>query len=75
MKPFDLKEAKDGAKLITRHGRKVRLICYDRLTGGKVAPMIGLMANPENTFEQLVFYNTNGQNADGVINYDLLIDD
>jgi hypothetical protein len=75
MKPFDLKEAKKGAKLVTRHGRSVRLICFDRITGGKVAPVIGLMKNKDGTYEHLVFYNLQGQNADGITDYDLLIND
>ena len=30
LKPFDLEAAKAGAKVITRDGRPVRIICFDR---------------------------------------------
>lgn len=34
MKPFNLKEAKAGAKLCTRDGRNARVICWDRAYDG-----------------------------------------
>ncbi|MDO4802776.1 MAG: hypothetical protein Q4A15_11480, partial [Prevotellaceae bacterium] len=30
IKPFDVEKAKNGAKVVTRDGRNVRIICYDR---------------------------------------------
>lgn len=75
MTPFDIKLAKKGATLITRNNKSARIICYDRLTGGKVAPIIALIKNEKGTFETLAFYNVNGQNADGVKELDLAIND
>lgn len=31
LKPFDLEKAKAGAKVVTRDGRQVRIICWDRM--------------------------------------------
>lgn len=75
MKPFDIKLAKEGAILQTRNNKSARIICYDRLTGGKVAPIIALVKNDKGTFETLAFYNPNGTNADNVTDLDLLIND
>lgn len=75
MTPFDIKLAKKGAPLVTRSGKRARIICYDRLTGGKVAPLIALISNDKGTFETLAFYNVDGQNADNITDLDLLIND
>lgn len=40
LKPFDLEKAKAGAKVVTRDGRDIRIICFDRK--GK-APILGLI--------------------------------
>lgn len=39
LKPFDLEKAKAGAKVVTRDGREVRIICFDRK-----APVFKLVA-------------------------------
>ena len=75
MKAFDLKEAKEGAKLVTRDGRPVRIICYDRLMAGRPDVIIGLVKNKKETFESLSYYNTYGQNTDYIEDLDLMIDD
>lgn len=31
LKPFDIEKAKAGAKVVTRDGRNVRIICWDRV--------------------------------------------
>ena len=36
MKPFDLEAAKAGAPVVTRDGKKVRIICFDANTGAYV---------------------------------------
>lgn len=40
LKPFDLEKAKAGAKVVTRDGRDIRIICFDKK--GKY-PIVGLL--------------------------------
>lgn len=75
MCPFDINVAKEGKPVITRNGRKVRIICYDRLTGGKIAPIIALIKNGKETFENISYYLPNGQQANCISELDLFIDD
>ena len=39
--PFDAEKAKNGAKVVTRDGKSVRIVCYDRYC--KDFPIIGLI--------------------------------
>ena len=43
MKPFDLEQAKAGAPVITRNGRKARIICFD--VKNDTYPMLALVTN------------------------------
>lgn len=46
-KPFNIEEAKAGAKVVTRDGRNVRIIAYDRKDRGKnIQPIIALIEHP-----------------------------
>lgn len=42
LKPFDLEAAKAGAKVITRDGRPVRILCFDRKDNQ--CPIVGLVS-------------------------------
>ena len=75
MKPFNLDQAKEGVKLITRDGRNARIICFDRLMAGRQDRIVALIKNKKNTFERIAYYNTYGQNTDNVDTLDLMIDD
>jgi hypothetical protein len=48
--PFDINKAEAGATVVTRNGRKVRILCTDRLLGKSYTrPIIALV--PENTID------------------------
>lgn len=72
--PFDIKQAKEGAKLITRNGRSARIICYDRLTGKWPGKIIALVKGGKGIFESIVYYNEEGKQIDHVKELDLMID-
>lgn len=56
--PFDLAAAKAGAKVVTRDGRPVRIVCWDMKD--KICPvMIGLVTRGEN--ESVWFYRCDGR--------------
>lgn len=40
LKPFDLEKAKQGAKVVTRDGRPVRIICWDKLDDDNTYPIV-----------------------------------
>lgn len=44
--PFDLEAAKSGAKVITRDGRPVRILCFDRVnpTSSNSLPIVALVS-------------------------------
>lgn len=56
MKKFDLEKAKAGDKVVTRDGREVRIVCFDR--AGK-HPMIALVKNDDGA-EGLVTFSLDG---------------
>lgn len=43
LKPFDLEAAKAGAKVITRDGKPVRILCFDRKNNQ--SPIVGLVSD------------------------------
>lgn len=61
LKPFDLEAAKAGAKVITREGRPVRIVCFDQK--GRYN-LVGLVTTNENTEEANV-YTKNGKFVEG----------
>lgn len=54
LKPFDLEKAKAGAKVVTRDGRNVRIICFDR--GHKTDHIVAL-----------IDYNKDGETTEEVV--------
>lgn len=75
MKPFDLEAAKKGAKLVTRLGRPVRIVCYDRVDIKKGAPILALVLGPSKRYEMPVSYFNTGFQADFIKDFDLFIQD
>lgn len=71
LKPFDVEEAKSGAKVVTRDGHNVRVICYDMKDPTEYS-VIALIDDGE--FENLYCFTSNGIYNDGNKNcVDLLI--
>ena len=71
---FEVEKAKAGAKLITRNGRSARIICYDRLTAKRPGNIIALVKGKSGQFENIVYYNDDGQQIDHIKDLDLMID-
>ena len=57
LKPFDLEAAKAGAKVVTRSGEPVRIICFDR--EDDIFHLVGLVSSP--CGERVVAFNENGK--------------
>ena len=57
MKPFDLEKAKTGEPVITRDGRDVRIVCFDRK--GK-CPLLGLVQFSSDS-EEVYAFDINGK--------------
>jgi len=73
MKEFNLEEAKNGAHIITRSGKKVRILCFDRIDQKKKGHIMALVSNDKNTWEMPVFYHLDGSQVDFIKEYDLMI--
>ena len=70
LKPFDLEAAKAGAKVVTRNGRPVRIICFDRKN--KNEPIVALVNFDYG--EQLVTFTIKGKYSDNIpTSYDLFM--
>lgn len=54
-KPFDLKAAKNGARVVTRDGQPVRIICFDKQGGCLIVALVKKTGG-----EALFFYNIDG---------------
>lgn len=63
MKPFNLEEylANPSKKVVTRDGRKIRIICTDAKTS---YPVIALVESTNGTTEQLLSFIKNGKYFD-----------
>lgn len=63
MKPFNLEEylANPSKKVVTRDGRKIRIICTDAKTP---YPVIALVESTDGTTEQLLSFIKNGKYFD-----------
>ncbi len=73
MKEFNINEAKAGAKVVTRNGRKVRIICFDRKSGKLPGKIIALVSGYSNKFEQIVQYDLDGRQVDFINCLDLFM--
>ena len=75
MTEFNLEKAKNGAKLITRSGKKARIVCFDRIDRVKNGTVLALICNDKLTWEMPVFYFSNGFQVDHEKSLDLFIDE
>ena len=62
MKSFDLEAAKAGAPVVTRDGRPVRIICFDKKDNGY--PIVALITGVGET-EAVFTFNLDGRNQRG----------
>ena len=70
MKQFNLKEyLTTSAKVVTRDGRNVRIICTDRK--GTDFPIVGLVTTRDFKTEDIIAYTKDGEYLKGALNYDL----
>lgn len=69
MKPFDIEKAKAGAKVCTRDGREVRIVCWDMKNS---CPIIGLITHKDGR-EYYQVYNEKGLSIDGTCDSDLMM--
>ena len=69
---FDIEKAKEGKKVVTRDGREVRIVCYDKMDD--TYPIVALVdAKPYET-EMVLTYTEEGRvEAGEVSEYDLFI--
>ena len=58
MKPFDLEAAKAGAPVVTRNGKKARIICFD-LNNGEYVLVVAI--TPGNGREEIVLMKKDGR--------------
>ena len=63
LKPFNLDAAKAGKPVCTRDGRKVRIICFDRINGDyyKIVACVTVF---DGDFEEVLFYGIDGYIVD-----------
>jgi len=75
MSEFDLEKVKQGKPVVTRDGRKARVICYDRVDPKRRGNLIALVLGSKGTYEQIIQYDLNGRQIDFAKNCDLLMAD
>lgn len=63
LKPFDLEKAKAGARVVTRDGRNVRIICWDRVHTDY--PVVALVERKDETKEDTETYTLDGACVEG----------
>ena len=68
IKPFDLEAAKAGKPVCTKSGKKVRIVCFDKVGA---YPVIALVQ--EESIETCHFYSQDGKSADCGDGYDLIM--
>jgi hypothetical protein len=75
MKKFNLKKAKAGHPLVTRDGRKARIICFDRIFHTGKSVLVGLILNSNGT-ESSINYLSSGK-CHGTLNnsFDLFMEE
>ena len=63
LKPFDIEAAKSGKPVCTRDGRKVRIICFDRINGDYYK-IVACVTAFDGDFEEVLFYGIDGYIVD-----------
>ena len=69
-KPFNLEEAKAGAKVVTKDGSPVRIICWDKKD--RKYPLVGLVGQTDEK-EICTLFTSDGISLEIFDNYDLFI--
>ena len=69
MKEFNLDLAKQGHKVCTRSGHSVRIICFDKRSYNNVFPIVALIDNPNDSWENVELYTEKGENHPGKETY------
>ena len=59
LKPFDIQKAREGKPVCTRDGRKVRIICFDRINGDYYK-IVACVTAFDGDFEEVLFYGIDG---------------
>ncbi len=57
--PFDIEKAKQGAKVVTRDGRNVRILCFDR--NSDEYPIVVLIQKKDGEDDEIETYAKNGK--------------
>lgn len=60
LRPFDLEAAKAGKPVCTRDGRKVRIICFDRITYDNYTTIIACVLSKDGKDENPLIYGNDG---------------
>lgn len=58
LKPFDIKKAKEGCPVYTRDGRKVRIVCFDKIDA---RPILALVPSTDGKGEDVFDYFVSGK--------------
>lgn len=69
--PFDIEKAKQGAKVVTRDGHDVRILCYDRNSNDY--PIVALVQSKDDEDDGVNTYTKNGKYVN--VNYEDTHDD
>ena len=56
--PFDIEKAKQGAKIVTRDGSDVRILCFDR--NSDHYPIVALVHHPNGGEDEIISYTKHG---------------
>lgn len=73
MRTFDFKRAKAGAPVVTRKGRKVRIICWNHKYTTLGGPIIGLVLGKGGQHESIVQYRIDGTQVNDAPELDLFM--
>ena len=64
LRSFDLQKAREGKPVCTRDGRKVRIICFDRISGDDYYKIVACVTAFDGDFEEVLFYGIDGYIVD-----------
>ena len=56
--PFDIEKAKQGAKVVTRDGHNVRILCFDR--NSDIYPIVALVQKTNSEEDEIISYTKHG---------------
>lgn len=71
LKPFDLAKAQRGARIETKSGKSVRIVCYNRKSQQKGQNIVALV--DVNSQEAVIYYFNNGRYDNSKSDFDLCI--